>query len=121
MAMTKELAEEIRKTLNDSDVDIKPVDYVKVAPNKGEVHTEDADTATTIKWGVKPKVNFGKALAGDIQGAVGNTSLQLEFGREYKDQDVEVWIKVGGNLNNVLSSPAGTKNFSASFVATKRF
>lgn len=119
--MTNEEAEEIRKTLNKESVDLTPVDSTRIGLKDGEIHSGDTNTANVIKWKVKPKVNLGKALAGDIQGAVGNTSLQLEFGREYKNDDVEILIRLNGNLHTVLNSPADSKNFQATFVATKRF
>ena len=82
---------------------------------KGEVQAGDYN----VKWNIKPKMKIGKLLQGDLSGAVEKTSLNMEFGREFKDSDVEITVKVGGNLAYLMSSPAGSAN--ASVVITKKF
>ena len=82
----------------------------------------ETDTGhTKIAWDISPKVNFNELKSGDIVGAVGNTTLGLTFGQTFTQDDIEIQIKVNGNLHTILNSPSNTKNFSASFSATKRF
>ena len=74
-----------------------------------------------FSWKVKPKFSFASVLQGDIAGAVKKTSLSVEFGKEFKDQDVTVTVSVNGNAALVLNSPKDNGKFSASFCAEKRF
>ena len=56
-----------------------------------------------------------------MAGAVRKTSLNVSFGKEFKDQDVTVTVTVNGNAALVLNSPKDDGKFSASFCAEKRF
>ena len=79
------------------------------------------NTDTYFKYKVKPKVSVGKILKGDISGAIEKTSLSIEFGKDFKEDDVEIVFKVNGNVAACLNSPSKSKKFEASFCATKRF
>lgn len=119
MAMTtKEDMLNATETLNPEDPIIESPktlkDDIKFL-KKGEVQSGDYN----LKWQIKPKVKLGKLLTGDIAGAMERTSMNLEFGREFKDSDVEVVVKVGGNVAYLMSSPAGSAEASVTF--TKRF
>ena len=74
-----------------------------------------------FSWKVKPKLSFASVLQGDLAGAVRKTSLNVSFGKEFKDQDVTVTVSVNGNAALVLTSPKDDGKFSASFCAEKRF
>ena len=88
---------------------------------KGKSVSRDLDGKSLIKYKVSPKVKVGPLLKGDLLNAFGSTSLSLEFTKEYQNDDVEVVIKVNGDIKSLLNSPAGTGKFGASFGATKKF
>lgn len=113
---------EIIDALNTDKIDIPKsesgIDTLKHLKSN-TITVPDSNGDYTIKYNIKPKVKVGKLLKGDIAGAVENTKLMLEFGKEFKDSDAEITIKFNGNIAAVLNSPRG--DVSASICATKRF
>jgi hypothetical protein len=71
-----------------------------------------------LKWKINPKCNLNKLDEKGIE-AFGKTSLHLEFDKDFKDTDVSIQVKIGGNLEYTINSDKGSAY--ASFVATKRF
>ena len=77
----------------------------KIRPDKNSVVLQDG---TNLGWNVKP----GKK----------KTKFGLEFKKDFKDDDVEIMVRIGGEAN-YFNSPKGTSSFiqSAEFCATKKF
>lgn len=109
-------------SLNSNPVDIPEtesgIDKLKHLKSN-TVTLPDSNGEYTIKYNIKPKLKVGKLLKGDVAGAVENTKVSFEFGKEFKDSDAEIVIKFNGNIAAVLNSPKG--DVSASICATKRF
>lgn len=76
---------------------------------------------TTVNWAIKPKVKFGELLKGNIPDAFAATKLSLDFTTVCPEDEVTVTVHVNGNAALVLSIPKTKPDFSASFVAEKRF
>jgi len=74
-------------------------------PDKNSV---DIDDTSELSWKIKPKKDC--------------TNFELKFSKTFEEDDVEITVKVGGQVN-YFTSPKGTKDIinKASFEATKRF
>lgn len=109
----------IQETLNTKVDTIEPT--VKTTIQSVQLTEHNSEGDSYIKLKVKPKVKIGSLVKGDLDGAFGNTQLNMEFGKSFTDDNVEIILKVNGNLAAVYNSPAGTGKVSAQFCATKKF
>lgn len=77
----------------------------KIRPDKNSVILQDG---SNLEWNVKP----GKK----------KTKFGLEFKKDFKDDDVEIMVIIGGEVN-YFNSPKGASDFvqNAEFCATKKF
>lgn len=91
---------------------------IDIGGKEGHINSGD-DIGFTYK--VKPKVSLGKLLKGDIEGAISNTSINLNFRKDFTEDNVQIMVNVNGNLAALIDSPQGKKNFSATMCATKSF
>jgi len=74
-------------------------------PDKNNVQLPDG---TNLAWKIKPGTK--------------STKFGLTFDKNFADTDVEITVKIGGEVN-YFNSPKGVKDVitSASFCATKKF
>jgi hypothetical protein len=80
----------------------------------------DFSDGSSLKWKIKPSVSFGQILKGNVQAGIQNSKVILEFGKTFKDDDVQIDIKINGQPFS-LKSPSKTEIFSCEFKATKKF
>jgi hypothetical protein len=78
----------------------------KYRPDKNSV--KFGEDGGELKWKVKPGAE--------------KTKFNLEWNKNFEEDDVEITVKIGGEVN-YFTSPKGTKDIiqSAEFSATKKF
>lgn len=113
--MAKKIIDYIADDIEErTDVDIRSKKDLKALEKWGKEHNPLNNKAklsdgSQLKWKIKP--NLGKPE---------KTKVQLEWQKEFTDDDVEISIKVNGKPFKLVSEP-GSSDFNVQFKATKRF
>ena len=63
-----------KETITDDIKNLQSGEFRDEAPISGD---------TYLKYKVKPKVSFKQLMKGNVLGAVENTTVQLEFGKDF--------------------------------------
>jgi hypothetical protein len=94
MSLSKKDTKKIKEVIKEYD------------PLKNKVKLEDG---SQLKWKIKPNISSPE-----------KTKVNLEWQKQFKDDDVEISIKVNGKPFKLISEP-GNPDFEVQFKASKRF